>query len=146
MGLGDNRRWEWLWRNRQPVDRVRRVGELTARWLGPDRVRAAGRLARLLGVVGERVDREFREHCTLGSLSGGVLTILVDDECLVSALRLRWLLVLREVLAKQDRGFRVVDIRFAAGRGDLTFPASSGQSVQEEVSGDEVYGRAEERI
>lgn len=131
VGRRSERQWKWVRDNHQPVDRVRQAGQLVMRWLGPERIRAASQLSRVLGIIGGRVDGEFREHCTLGSLSGGVLTILVDDESLVLAMRLRWLLVLREVLTEGCRGLRVVDLRFAAGRGELAFPASSGQSIQE---------------
>ena len=128
------RQWKWLQYNHQPNDRTRQVGSLAAGWLSEKRIRAARRLSGILEVVGACVDAEFRQCCSLGSLVGGVLTILVDDESRVYALRLRWLLALRSALAQGCRGSHVAEIKFAVGRGELAFPAGLGGDESEQAA------------
>jgi hypothetical protein len=121
--------------NRRPTDASVAVGDLAAQWLGQNRFRAAERLCQLVRLVGQRVDCEFRQHCSLGSAKAGVLSILVDDESLVQAMRLRWLLVLRDLLDEHHRGGHVTEIRFSAGRGELSFPAPQTDGEDEQSPG-----------
>jgi hypothetical protein len=63
-----------------------------------------------------------------------VLTILVDDESLVCGMRLEWFLPLRELIGERCRGFHVRDIRFEAGRSELTMvgpEVCSDQGIRE---------------
>jgi hypothetical protein len=100
---------------------VVRLGEVASEVLAARPVAEAARLGRLCEVVARGTDGEFREHCTLGGVSHGVLTVLVDDESWVTPMRLQWHTELGKLLSGGCRDFHVSDIRFAAGRGQLRF-------------------------
>lgn len=125
----NQRQLAWAYQNRRPAREDRRVGELAGQVLEGVRSSTAGHLAHLQQVIGAGTDREFREHCTLGSLRGNALTILVDQESLVSAVRLKWLYPLRDLISKQCGGFHVEDIRFKWGRSELTLVCQEDSAV-----------------
>ena len=110
----------WVRRNREPARLGGRVGQVAAGILEGVSSSTAGRLSQLQQVIGGGTDQTFRQHCTLGSLRNNVLTILVDQESLVSVMRLEWFLPLRELIAEQCRGFHLGDIRFGLGRSELS--------------------------
>lgn len=120
----------WVKRNREPVRLGGCLGQVAAGILEGVSSSTAGHLSQLQRVIGAGTDQAFRRHCTLGSLRNNVLTILVDQESLVCAMRLRWFSALGELIGKQCRGFHVSDIRFQVGCSELTLgsvkTASSG--------------------
>ena len=124
----------WVCRNRQPVARSAPIGHVARRLLEGLCTSKAGHLSELQQVIGTTTDALFRRHCTLGPLRHNVLTILVDDESLVCGMRLEWFLPLRELIGERCRGFHVGDIRFEAGRSELTMvgpEVGSDQGIRE---------------
>lgn len=83
-----------------------RVLERARRWTSSTAVHAA---------VTEVVDQEFLDHCTIGPVQGGVLTILVDDTRLVYAFRWRWVLHLVEHLRAKHPRIGVQRVCFTTG-------------------------------
>ena len=117
----NEKRLGWVRDNRQPHDRVARVGALLTDVRDGGTVARARRLQQLREVIAAGTDAEFRRHCTLGEVSGGVVTILVDQESRVLPMRLDWHTRLAEWLATRRCGVRVGQIRFAQGEGGLVF-------------------------
>jgi len=117
----NERQLAWVQQNRVPGGRAERVGRTANRVLDGMCTSTVGHLTQLQRVIGAGADEEFRNHCTLGSLRRNVLTVLVDQESLVSAMRLEWFSALGELIATQCRGFYVGDIRFQLGRSELAF-------------------------
>ncbi len=135
MGSITKEQLGWACRNRQPVTRSAPLGEITRRLLEGLSTSKAGHLSELQRVIGATTDDLFRRHCTLGPLRHNVLTILVDDESLVCGMRLDWFLPLRESIGERCRGFHVGDIRFEAGRSELTMVGPEICSDQEICEG-----------
>ena len=131
----NERQLAWVQGNRQPAQPAERVGKLAGRVLEGVSNSTAGHLTQLQRVIGAGTDPEFRRHCTLGSLRNNVLIILVDQESLVSVMRLEWFLPLRELIAERCRRFHLCDIRFQVGRSELALVDSRTGSGGQEHEG-----------
>ncbi|MCH7812425.1 MAG: DUF721 domain-containing protein [Planctomycetes bacterium] len=90
-------------------------------WLARQSPNRANRLAELRNLIERYVDAAFRRYCSLGRFERGVLTVLVDDEALTQAMRIRWVMPLQELLARECKSFHVANIRFAVGRSEVGF-------------------------
>ena len=105
----------WVMRSRSRPDRARHAGTVISRmskekW-GADVDRLAG-AAMSIGALG---DDEFRTHCSLAGMNGGVLTINVDDPVRVSEMRHRWLDPLRRAVSGRGKGTRIRTVVFTLG-------------------------------
>ena len=115
------RQWGWVGRNHQPARRVQPLGPVATGWLARQSPNRANRLAELRNLIERYVDAAFRRYCSLGRFERGVLTVLVDDEALTQAMRIRWVMPLQELLARECKSFHVANIRFAVGRSEVGF-------------------------
>ncbi|MCP4249563.1 MAG: DUF721 domain-containing protein [bacterium] len=115
------RQCTWVGRNHQPTRFVHRLGPVVTDWLTRQSPNQVNRLAELRRLIEGHVDAAFRRCCSLGWFERGVLTVLVDDEALTQAMRIRWVMPLQELLARECKRFHVADIRFAVGRGEVGF-------------------------
>lgn len=105
----------WIVRNRTWTVRTRLIGVSVEKLIERERKRIGP--ATVYKAVGEIVDEEFFRHCALGSVEGGVLTILVQDVRLVYAMRLQWRLLLLNHLRGKWASSRVREVRFACADG-----------------------------
>ncbi|MCH8966278.1 MAG: hypothetical protein IID43_01245 [Planctomycetes bacterium] len=104
---------DWIVGNRRKFRHSTPVGSWAMRVL--ERARPRTSPATVHAAVTDVVDQEFLDHCTIGPLQGGVLTILVDDARLVYAFRWRWVLHLIEHLQAKHPGIGVQKVCFTTG-------------------------------
>lgn len=76
-------------------------------------------------MVAGLVDEDFATHCSLGSVRDGVLTVLVRDESLVYAYRVRWTLEILDGIRAACPRSRIRRVRFV--KGDPASGAASGR-------------------
>ncbi len=100
----------WIAHNRKRAVRTKLIGTTIEKLIERERKRIGP--ATVYKAVGEVVNEEFFRYCALGSVEGGVLTILVQDVRLVYPMRLQWRLTLIEHLRGKWASSRVRDVRF----------------------------------
>ena len=108
----DARQQMWVVRNRRSRIRAVPAVDLAERFMKQACDRAQFASDSVRRCVEATVDEEFIEHCTVGTVRAGVLTILVDDERLVYTLRMCWERRLLETLRRQCPSWRVSGVRF----------------------------------
>jgi len=109
----------WVQRNRGRPQKAIRAGVAAERLENLLRKRNANVSDSVLRVLGELVDIEFRQHCRIGDICGGVLTIYVDRPELVYLMSIRWSLRLRERLLDACRMVFIDKVAFEVGHGGL---------------------------
>jgi hypothetical protein len=116
-----DRRLEWVKTNRAPRNATPRVGAFITGFVDSALKQHGAERSQLAAILAGGVDEEFRRHCRLGEVRGGMLIIQVDEPGLVSAMRLAWgsrlLAVLREHGARQ--GVRRVSFEFGRSGAPL---------------------------
>ena len=107
---------DWVARNRQIASRAAPIG----RCVGDRRERLIARRM-IRSCVAAFVDDEFRAHCVLGEVDRAKVVILADSSSTQVAMRLKWLMGLREHLVRTCRAFGSRQIVFRVGEGDDRF-------------------------
>lgn len=111
-----DRRLTWVARNRVRADRTRRAGELIGAAVLEAKRPDGGAMEIVAKALGGRVDEEFRRHCRIAAVRGGLLHIHVDAPSLVSAMRTRWRSVICEALRTTGREVTAREVVFGFGR------------------------------
>lgn len=116
----DERQLRHVQGNRAPRSLGTKLGRLAASLLDRLDTKAAHHLERVVCVLSSHTDGFFCEHCTVGPLQNGILTIQVDDVSSVAAIRLEWGDKLPPIIAGNCPRLHLSGgIRFKAGRDGL---------------------------
>jgi len=104
----------WVQRNRGPRTKAHLAEECLKRLVrGMDRPENP-RERRILSVIGETTDEDFRRHCRV-EVKRAMVTIHVDDASLVGVMRLKWSARLQEALRGPFGDHGALRCRFAYG-------------------------------
>ena len=120
--MDDQRKLEWVWRNRQKKQRSQHISDVTKGMI--ERIRADGfdPAMRVADALSACVDDEFREHCRVVSFKNRSVLIHVNEAAMVSSIQRNWSQRMSEQLrASLGRG-QVQKIMFQFGRDGVFIP------------------------
>ncbi len=116
---GNRSRLQQIQRNHTKLETCVRAGTLAEQWIVSLSQKETCAARAIAMVLAEAVDSPFRQHCRVGNVCRGVLTIYVDPPELVYPMRMHWLFRLKERLHSCYRAAPVSRIIFEAGRDGL---------------------------
>ena len=127
--MSSGRQLAWVTRNRARESRVVSIGSLVNQLTLTIGEADPGFAADLAPSIAGLVDDEFRVHCRLAGTNQGTLLVSVDRASLVYPMRQRWLLVLRDAIARSARWPRLKQVRFEYGSVGIRVRPVGGRSV-----------------
>ena len=108
-------RLNWVQKNCERYAHVHAVGRLTRRLVEDVAMVEDAEASELASALAPAVDGQFRRHCRIRGIRGGVLVVNVDQVGLVCPMRLRWSRCLGRFLSGERRWCSVRQVRFELG-------------------------------
>ncbi len=120
--MTDDRQLEWVQQNRTRRSRVRTVASAIARLA--ERVESNDVVLShdVAAALVETVDNDFRQHCRVGQINRGTLTICVQDAGFLYAMRMQWATPILACLRQRSLRQNVSKVVFEASLGGVRWP------------------------